>query len=52
MIYNIRDCIDYVHDAGKITEMLYDDLINELDELYESKEAYEDLIYKEDDEDE
>ena len=45
MIYNIRDCIDYVHDAGKITEMLYDDLINELDKLYENNEEYENMIY-------
>lgn len=51
MIYSIKDCIEYVHDAGKITEMLYADLLNELEDLYESKEAYEDLIYKDEEDD-
>lgn len=50
MIYSIKDCIEYVHDAGKITEMLYADLLNELEELYDTKEAYQDLIYKDDEE--
>ena len=51
MIYSIKDCIEYVHDAGKITEMLYADLLNELEDLYESKEAYEDIIYKDEEDD-
>lgn len=51
MIYSIKDCIEYVHDAGKITEMLHADLLNELEDLYESKEAYQDLIYKDEEDD-
>ena len=51
MIYSIKDCIEYVHDAGKITEMLYADLLNELDELYDIKEAYQDIIYEDEEDD-
>ena len=33
----IRECIIYLHDEGLIGEIDFSDLINELDELYESQ---------------
>ena len=50
-IYTIKDCIEYVHDAGKIGEMDYADLLNELDELYDDSRAYQAMLYDDEDED-
>lgn len=37
-IESIEDCIEYLHDMGLIGEVVYYDLINELEDLYKDQE--------------
>lgn len=49
-IENIEDCIEYLHDMGLIGEVVYYDLINELDDLRKDQDYLTDLkLYGEED---
>lgn len=52
-IESIEDCIEYLHDMGLIGEVVYCDLINELDDLYKDQDDLTNIkLYGEEDQDE
>lgn len=53
MDWTIKDCINYVHDQGLIGEVNHNDLILELEDLYQDQECLTNIkLYGEEDPDE
>ena len=50
MDWTIRDCINYAHNQGLIGEVNHNDLINELDDLYQDQQVLTNIkLYGEED---
>lgn len=50
MDWTIKDCINYVHDQGLIGEVNHNDLILELEDLYQDQECLTNIkLYGEED---